>query len=154
MGSPLKLINELVVQVAHDSGAVTESENFATFDRLDASGVDNALHEFVCLIDTGLWTTDKAFRFHLEESTDESDWTDVDVSEVVFGDGQGDPGTGIVSGNDILIDGLADDNEQYLLGYMGDARWVRLAVDVTGTTGDVADVVIVYLGAGPRDMVR
>lgn len=153
MASPRKMINELVVAIAADGVTATNSGvDGTTFDRYQAG---NPVHDYVALCDVGLWATDGSYVFKLQESANGSSWSDVAAAEVLVraADVDGGDAAGESAGT-VVIDGLADDNQTFLMSYLGDQRYVRAAVAVTGaTTGSLADVRIFNLGANPRDAI-
>jgi hypothetical protein len=82
----------------------------------DLQGYESVLIE----INAGSWT-DGTHVFEVQESDDDSAFTAVDSSEL-----QGDEPT---------VDGAADDDQIYKLGYQGDARYLRVIVTVSGGPG-------------------
>lgn len=153
MGSPRTLVHEAVFTVGLDSQTISDTiTNGATFDRLN--GV-NPLHEFVALVDVGLRTTDGTYTVSLQESADDSAWTAVAAAEVVFGGAvlAAVPSGGLTDGTWAIAD-AADDNVQAVFGYLGSARYVRVAVTPTAqTTGQLTAVAVWYVGANPREMI-
>ena len=154
MGSPRTLIHEAVFEIGFNEQtfAADVTIDGATFDRLNT---DNAVHEFVALVDVGLWV-DGTHSFHLEDSPDDSVWTNVAAGDVIVGDAAGlaDDGAATVTAGVLVVEAVTTDNIQYLFGYMGTERYVRLSIDSTATTTGLADVVAWYVGANPRDMIR
>lgn len=153
MGSPRTLINEVIFTVGANEQDVSDTTLDGTeFDRLNT---DNAVHDLVVLVDVGLWTTDGTFTVRIEESdTSGSGFTAVAAADVLVGSGTAAAALGESAGT-VIIDSAADDNQQIVLGYFGSKRFVRGSVVVTTqTTGQVADVVIWYVGSNPRNMVR
>lgn len=64
----------------------------------------------------------------LEESDDDSTYTDVAAADMLGG-------VGGSSGQFALIDDPAEDDLVYSVGYIGDKRYVRLVVNFSGTHG-------------------
>jgi hypothetical protein len=147
MGSPRKLFNEVQFEVGLDATQVaTQTSNGGTFDRYNAA---NAVHDFVALIDVGTWT-DGEITIHLEDSPNGSTWTDV-AAEFAQAGGV----ASALSSGTIVVDSATDeDATQYILGYLGSARYVRVSADVSGGTTGLADIIIWYVGANPRTMIR
>lgn len=71
------------------------------------------------LVDLGLFT-DGSFSFHLEESDDNSTFTDVDTSVDQLG-------------SLTVVDGTDDDNTLQRVGYIGSKRYVRVVVAQGGS---------------------
>lgn len=68
------------------------------------------------IIDSDAWTKG-SHVFSLDESDDDSTWTAVAAADY--------------SGS-VTIDGAADDDQAYVIGYYGSKRYLRVALDVTG----------------------
>lgn len=62
----------------------------------------------------------------LEESDDDSTYTDVAAADMLGGNAGG-------TGQFALIDDAAEDDAVYSVGYIGDKRYVRLVVNFSGT---------------------
>ncbi len=155
MGSPRTLVHEAIFAISDEiqTLAADATVNGASFDRANTL---NAAHELVVLVDVGLWV-DGTHSFHLEESVDDSVWTNVAAADVIVGDplsGLANDGAATVTAGVLVIEAITTDNTQYLFGYMGDERYVRLSIDSTATTTGLADVVSWFVGANPRDNVR
>lgn len=151
MGSPRTLVHDAIFSISADSATLgaNATVNGAAFDRQNSG---NAAHELVVLLDVGAWT-DGVHTFHLEDSPDNSVWTDVVAADVIAGDGLSGLASVAVAGQ-IVVDGAPDDAAQYLFGYMGTARYVRLSVVSTGVTVGLAGVISWFVAADPRDNVR
>ncbi len=157
MGSHRALAHEAIFAIGFNEQtfAADVTIDGATFDLADADGGGNAnaAHEFIALVDTGLWV-DGTHLVRLEDSPDDVTFTTVGADDVIVGS----PLTGIialqVSGGVLTIDSVVNDNSQYIFAYMGAERYVRLSVESTATTTGLADVVAWYVGANPRDNVR
>ena len=118
MPSARSLYNELVFEVGLNEQDISDTTvNGATWDRLGPSN-DNALDEFIALVDIGTRTTDGTYTIHLEDSPDASVWTDVDAALVLLGSGSGSAAAGESAGT-VVVDGAADDDQQIVFGYLG-----------------------------------
>ncbi len=150
MGSPRTLVHEVVYAIAlnEQTLAADTTIDSAAFDRENGA---NAVHELVVGLDVGLWV-DGTHIFHLEDSPDNSVWTNVAAADVILGDGDGTAGP--ITGGQLTILGVTNDNDQYVFGYNGAERYVRLSVESTATTTGLADVVAQFIAANPRDMIR
>lgn len=93
-------------------------------------------HALTAFIDVGLWT-DGIHTFHLEDSPDDSAWTDVAAAYQVGA---------------AVVNSLTTDNMLYALGYVGPQRYVRVAWDVSGATTGLASVNIGYVMDEPADV--
>lgn len=93
--------------------AKTASENGASFQIADYDAVS-------VIIDAGAWT-DGIHTFTVQESDDNSAWT-----AVADGDLYGD--------SEPVIDGAADDDQKYRIGYKGNKKYMRVITVVSGTT--------------------
>ena len=166
MGSPRKLFNELVVVAASDASiAVTATEGIGAFDRLDAAGEDNALHDLVAIVtfDSAEATATAGVSLKLQHADDDgagnpATWSDATASTASQVGGPTVASiSGQVSGNVITADAAAEfgTDDLYVLGYLGDKRHVRVAVTNLDTTDAfTAGITVYYLGANPRDMIR
>lgn len=148
------LVNEAVYVEGLASvtvGPTDTTKNAATFDRLNTA---NPVHDVIAIVDVGAWSTDGTATVHLEESDNDSDWTDVAAADVVVGGATAAaPPSGTV-GSDWIINGAADDDAAAIFGYLGDKRYIRVAIDLAGqTTGALAAVQVHYVGANPRNMI-
>lgn len=110
-------------------GAKTSSAN--------GTGVDvSDFHGAMAVIDAGAWT-DGAHTFELQDSDDDSTYTAVDST--------------LIDGTEPVVDGAADDDQQYYLGYKGNKKYLRVAVTVSSaTTGAIYGAYIVK--GHPRDI--
>lgn len=93
--------------------AKTASENGASFEIAD-------YHAVSVLIDAGAWT-DGIHTFTVQESDDNSTWAAVADTDL-YGD------------SEPVIDGAADDDQKYRIGYKGNKRYMRVITVVSGTT--------------------
>lgn len=69
----------------------------------------------------------------LEDSTDDSTYTAVTDSNLVLFGSNSNTSAPDSSGIIATVDGTADDNLHYRVGYLGTSRYVRLRLDFTGT---------------------
>lgn len=93
---------------------------------------------------TGLSGANKVV-FKLQESANNSDWTDVDASVAADNlDGSSDyvPGHGVVT-----IDDNAETDQAYKMGYRGYKRYVRVIGTVTGTVSMISAAVAILSDA-------
>ena len=91
----------------------------------DGTGVDLQGYESaLVLIDVGSWT-DGSHTFELQESDDDSSYSAVGSTDLL--------------GTEPVVDGAADDDQVYKLGYLGDARYIRVITTVTGSPSTGAD---------------
>jgi len=93
--------------------AKTASENGASFEIAD-------YHAVSVIIDAGAWT-DGIHTFTVQESDDNSTWAAVADADL-FGD------------DEPVIDGAADDDQKYRIGYKGNKKYLRVITVVSGTT--------------------
>lgn len=93
--------------------AKTASENGASFEIAD-------YHAVSVIIDAGAWT-DGTHTFTVQESDDNSTWAAVADTDL-YGD------------TEPVIDGAADDDQKYRIGYKGNKRYMRVITVVSGTT--------------------
>lgn len=166
MGSPRKLFNELAIVSARDASiAISATETIGTFDRLDAAGEDNALHDVVVLVtfDTAEATATAGVNIKLQHADDDGSgspdtWSDATASdEVQIGGPTVTSVSGQVSSGVLTADAPAEFTAQdsYIFGYLGDKRHLRVSVENRDTTtAFVAGISVHYIGANPRDMLR
>ena len=93
--------------------AKTASENGTSTEIAD-------YHAVSVIIDAGAWT-DGTHTFTVQESDDNSTWAAVADADL-FGD------------DEPVIDGAADDDQKYRIGYKGNKRYMRVITVVSGTT--------------------
>ncbi|WP_353641328.1 hypothetical protein [Mesorhizobium sp. WSM2239] len=92
---------------------------------VDLRGYNSALAQVV----VGVWT-DGTHTPELEESDDNSSWSDVAAADL--------------NGSFTVIDGADDDAQTFKVGYKGNKRYIRAVTTVAGaTTGAVYGVVII-----------
>jgi len=126
MGSPRDLYNTIVV--ASGGSAITADGDADEFDRLNGG---NPVHDLVVVADvTGITGSDSAV--------------------ITLKHGDSTASMSAVASTQVQGDGAASENGQYVLGYLGDKRFVTAAVDVTGS----ASVTVTYVAGNPRDTVR
>lgn len=83
--------------------------------------------------------TDGTHTITVQESDDDSTWTDVAAADLEFTEAGA-----INSSGQVVIDGAADDDQAFKLGYAGSKRYVRLECVTTGaTTGAILGGMIV-----------
>ena len=104
-----------------DVGAKTSSANGASLDLKN-------YHSCLMIVDADAFT-DGTHTIHLEESSDNSTFTDVAAADLIFTEAGA-----INSSGQIVIDGAADDDQAFIIGYAGGKRYVRASVTVAGTT--------------------
>lgn len=86
----------------------------------DGSGVDlQGWQSATALIDAGAWT-DGTHTFEVQESDDNSTFTAVADGDLI--------------GTEPVIDAGADGSQIYRVGYIGNKRYVRVSVTVSGAT--------------------
>ena len=125
MGSPRDLYNTIVV--ASGGSAITTDGDADEFDRLNGG---NPVHDLVVVADVTTTGTASA--------------------TITLKHGDSTASMSAVQSTEVQGDGTASENGQYVLGYLGDKRFVTAAVDVTGS----ASVTVTYVAGNPRDTVR
>lgn len=114
-----------------DVGAKTASADGAS---ADLKGYLSA----VVFVDADAWT-DGTHTIHLEDSPDNSTWTNVAAADLEFTEAGA-----INSSGQVVIDGAADDDQAYKIGYAGSERYLRVSTTVAGaTTGAIYGAQIV-----------
>jgi hypothetical protein len=89
------------------------------------------------VVASGLYT-DGTHTFTMQDSPDNSVWTDVAAGSLQFT-----AAGGITASGTILIDSTTVDNQDYQIGYMGNERYARVEyVAASTTTGAVASASI------------
>lgn len=115
--------------VSSAKAAITSTETGASKDVSDFRGA-------CAVIDAGAWT-DGTHTFKLQDSDDNSTWTDVAATDL--------------SGSFSAISSGDNDNAQQYVGYKGIKKYLRLVNTVSGaTTGLVVGMYIVL--ADPREI--
>lgn len=125
MGSPRDLYDTIVV--ASGGTAITADGDAEEFDRLNGG---NPVHDLVVVADV---TTDGTSS-----------------AAITLKHGDLTASMSAVESTQVQGDGAASEDGQYVLGYLGDKRFVTAAVDVTGS----ASVTVTYVAGNPRDTVR
>lgn len=126
----ISLKEHIVVGRSIAYAAATSSAN--------GTGVDLAgFNSAMVVIDSGAWT-DGAHVFTVQDSDDNSAYTAVADS--------------LLDGTEPTIDGAADDDQQYYIGYKGNKRYLRVITTVTGSpsTGLIAGAYVIK--GNPKDM--
>ena len=115
--------NSIITTNSLNPAARTTSANGSSADLQGYEGAE-------IIVTAGLWT-DGTHVFTLEESTNDSSFTDVATAEII--------------GTEPTIDAGAEDNMTYRFGYVGDARYIRVVQTITGSpgTGLISGAVIV-----------
>lgn len=111
----------------------TASANGAT---VDLRGSDSA----VVVVHTGAYT-DGSHVITLEESDDDSTWTDVADADI--------------QGTEPTVDAAGDADSVFQFGYIGEKRYVRVITTASGTTSGAAygaSVVRGHLHRAPDDL--
>jgi hypothetical protein len=114
----------------HDMSGVQSLAPAARTASANGTGVDLRGYEgALVLVDAGAYT-DGAHAFTLEESDDDSTYTDVAAADIL--------------GSEPTIDDAAEDNMVYTFGYRGGKRYVRVVQTVTGSpsTGLIAGAAV------------
>ncbi len=106
--------------------ARTASANGSSVDVSDYHGV-------AVIIDSGAWT-DGTHTFEVQDSDDNSTWAAVASTEL-YGD------------DEPVIDGAADDDQKYRIGYKGNKKYVRVVQTVSGASTGLVSGVLVVKGA-------
>lgn len=96
----------------------------------NGTGVEVAdYHSAIAFIHAGAWT-DGTHTFELQDSDDNSTWAAV--------------ADNLINGTEPVIDGAADDDQVYILGYKGNKRYLRVVATVgSATTGAIYGAYIV-----------
>lgn len=82
----------------------------------------------------------------LQESTDNSTWTDVAAADLVFESGS----NGVDANGQLVVDGAADDDQAVVIHYAGSARWIRAHASDTGGAAGVDSGAIIFRGDKAR----
>ena len=103
------------------------------------TGVEVADYNSCCVvIDAGAWT-DGTHTVAVQDSDDNSTFAAVADS--------------LLDGTEPVIDGAADDDQQYYIGYKGNKRYVRVVVTVASATTGAIYGAYVILG-NPKDLPK
>lgn len=126
----LTKIANVVQSIAPQS---VDADGTVTGATVDLQGYEGAMF----VVDAGLWATDGTNTFVAEDSPDDSVWTPVVAAEL--------------SGAMPVIDGVADDNTTYEVGYLGSQRYVHvLCVTTANTSGTLVLSATVVRGVPRR----
>ena len=114
-----------------------DSQTLGSNATVDGASADRrsgkvAYNDVVAVIDVGTWT-DGTHTFTLEDSPDDSTWTAV--------------AAGLFNGV-CVVDGAADDEQQYKIDYLGSEQYVRVTVTSSGVTTGLAGAAAVIVLAG------
>lgn len=85
-----------------------------------------------------------SWTFKLQESDDNTSFTDVATADVLLDYGRNDDA--ITSGVFATIDAASEDDNTYTIGYIGTKRYVRVVATAANTPGNTAIVVNAILG--------
>ena len=119
----IDVISRVDVDQSILKAAKTASENGASFEIAD-------YHSVGVIIDAGAWT-DGTHTFTVQESDDNSTWAAVADADLYYD-------------SEPVIDGAADDDQKYKIGYKGNKRYMRVITVVSGaTTGAIYGALIV-----------
>jgi len=111
---------------------------------IDRQGFESVEHIISLGMSGDTLSPSVSLSLKLEESEDGSNWSAVVNDSDVLGSSVDDSGTFA------LIDDGAEDGQAYAVGYVGDARYCRVQVAVTGTHSNGTPVAAVaLLGHGP-----
>ena len=116
------LHNDLISSASLNPATRTTSANGSSADLQGYEGAE-------ILVQAGAYT-DGTHAFSLEESANDSTFTDVAAGDLL--------------GSEPTVNASAGQNKTYRFGYVGDARYIRVIVTVTGSpaTGLLAGAVI------------
>lgn len=130
--------NDPVVSVNH-SEKTTAVTNGTSKDLLGASKEDYRSAAMLVLVKN--WT-DSTTTIKLQESTDNNTFTDVAAANLVWDTAN----TSFNASGQVVINACADDNQAYLVGYVGTARYIRAGSAVTSATSGVEWAAIILSG--------
>lgn len=86
-----------------------------------------------------------SWTFALQESDDNSAFTDVATADVILSNGKNDGA--IASGVFATIDAAAEDDAVYTIGYVGSKRYIKVNATAAATPGATPISVVMTLGA-------
>lgn len=138
---PLDLINDTAVDLLQTPASALTADTNCT--SVDLQGYRGCLL-VACVATSGdaaSLSTTNMIELEVEESTDDSTFTDVaDADLIGYVDGTND-------GTFAVIDGAADDNACYEVQYIGDKRYVRPVVSFSGqhTNGTTISIAAIKL---------
>lgn len=123
----IDILNSVDVDLSIAYAAKTSTATGTSSDLLGYGGA------FVKIV-AGAWT-DGSHTFAVQESDNNSDWTAVADADL-YGDAEP------------VIDGAADDDQSYRIGYKGEKRYLRVVSTVAGaSTGAIYGA---YIVKGPK----
>lgn len=129
----LSKVSDVVQCIAPQS---VDADGTVTGATVDLQGYEGAM----VVIDVGLWVTDGTNTFVIEDSPDDTTWTPVVAAEL--------------SGTEPVVDGVADDNVIYTVGYLGSQRYLHvLCVTTANTAGTMVFGASVVRGVPRRAAV-
>jgi hypothetical protein len=135
------LKNKVDYQIAMTAAVKTADDNG---DSVDLQNNDSCTITAVVGASGDTLSGSVYIELELEESTDNSTWTDCADADV-----QGSV-TGTNTGTFAVIDDAAEDDAIYTAGYLGDARYVRMVANVTGTHTNGTPIGAVAVMGNPR----
>lgn len=126
--------NELKVQASIGpadlgSGATVNGTSF------DLRNSVNPFASALWVIGVGTWT-DATHTFEIQESADDSSFSAVAATDL--------------SGPEPVVDGAADDEQLYAVGYSGSKRYIRDSVTFASVTTGLADVASYIIAGNPQ----
>lgn len=116
---------------------------------LNGASVDTQFSESVAILacigaSADTLTVSVLFELQLEDSPDDSVWTDVVAADMIGG-------TKGANGQFALINDPAEDDKWFMIGYIGAKRYVRAVLVVTGTHNNGTEIGVgVMLGNSRR----
>jgi hypothetical protein len=106
--------------LAHNLGPAQSLAPAARTASANGTGVDLlGFNSAMVLIDLGAWT-DGSHTFEVQESDDDSTYAAVADADLI--------------GTEPVMDAVDEDNTIHKVGYIGNARYIRVATTVSGTT--------------------
>lgn len=132
------LVSKISVSLGLKAQVVTADQNGATFDSQDDLGM-----MVVANVGQSADTLSGSVKIELalQHSDDGSSWSacaDEDISAAVAGGAQ--------TGTFAIIDGAAEDEAVYKVGYAGNKRYIRAIVNMVGTHTNGTPMAIDYHG--------
>lgn len=127
--------------IKRSSAAVSLSAVSRTADAngtgVDLSGYNSALVVATIGIDSGL-DGSNYISFELEESDDNSTFTDVAAADMLCES----PAAAGSSGQFILVDSTSEDDVIAQCSYMGEKRYIRVVANITGTVTIICSAIV------------
>lgn len=118
------LYSSLGVQMAVEPQTFTADGNG---DSIDTRGFDSVMLAMAVGASGDTLSSSVKIELELEESDDDSTWTDVADADLLKAV------SGTNTGTFAVIDDPAEDDAVYITGYRGSKRYVRVVVNLTGT---------------------